>query len=193
LIQAALAVVIAKLAIRTLPLPAARTIVSRQQCLRRIVAPVRAARIVWAVETTSRVVPRMKNCLVQAVAAEAMLIQAGYPCELRIGAAKNGADELIAHAWVESEGTVAIGEFDLDQYTQLMAPRLQSGKSPVQLQAARDGCQVGGCKPPGSCVHDNLSRLSQGPARSPSAPAIGRGSEGVRHADSRLSFGCFST
>ena len=91
LIQAALAVVSAKLAVRTLPLPTARAIVTRQQRLGWMVVPVRADRIVWAVETASRVIPGMKNCLVQAVAAEAMLIQAGYPCELRIGAAKNGA------------------------------------------------------------------------------------------------------
>jgi len=62
-----------------------------------------------------------------------MLIQAGYPCGLRIGAAKNGADELIAHAWVESEGRVVIGEFELDRYTPLKAPRLQGGRLPAQL------------------------------------------------------------
>ena len=83
-------------------------------------------------ETASRAIPGMKNCLVQAVAAEAMLIQAGYPCELRVGVAKKGPDELIAHAWVESEGRVVIGEFELDRYTPLKAPRLQGGTPPTQ-------------------------------------------------------------
>ena len=133
LIQAALAVVNAKLAMKTLPLPTARAIVARQQRLAWRVVPVRADRVVWAVETASRAIPGMKNCLVQAVAAEAMLIQAGYPCELRIGAAKKAPDELIAHAWVESEGRVVIGDFELDRYTPLMAPRLQSGTPPAQL------------------------------------------------------------
>jgi Transglutaminase-like superfamily len=133
LIRAALAVVNAKLATRTLPLPTARAIVTRQQRLGWTVVPVRTDRIVWAVETASRAIPGMKNCLVQAVAAEAMLIQAGYPCELRIGVAKNGADKLIAHAWVESEGRVVIGEFELDRYTPLMAPRLPGGTPPAQL------------------------------------------------------------
>ena len=77
LIRAALAVVNAKLATRTLPLPTARAIVTRQQHLGWTVVPVRADRIVWAVETASRAIPGMKNCLVQAVTAEAMLIQAG--------------------------------------------------------------------------------------------------------------------
>jgi hypothetical protein len=89
LIQAALAVVNAKLAVRTLPLSTARSIVTRQQRLGRMALPVRPDRIVWAVEGASRVIPGMKNCLVQAVAAEAMLIQAGHPCDLRTGAAKN--------------------------------------------------------------------------------------------------------
>ena len=74
----------------------------------------------------------MKNCLVQAVAAEAMLIRAGHPCELRIGAAKNGPNELIAHAWLESEGRVLIGDFELDRYTPLIASPLQGGTSRAQ-------------------------------------------------------------
>ena len=119
LIRAAVAVVSAKLAIRTLRLPAARAAVTRLERLGWYVAPAKAERIVWAVETAGRTIPGMKNCLVQAVAAEAMLIRAGHPCELRIGAAKNGLDELIAHAWLESGGRVLIGEFELDRYTPL--------------------------------------------------------------------------
>jgi hypothetical protein len=132
LIRAALAVVNAKLATRTLPLPKARAIVTRQQRLGWTGVPVRADRIVWAVETASRAIPGMKNCLVQAVAAEAMLIQAGYPCELRVGVAKKGPDELIAHAWVESEGRVVIGEFELERYTPMNAPSPRGGTPPAQ-------------------------------------------------------------
>ena len=126
LMRAALAVVSAKLAIRTLRLPAASAAVMRLQRLGLqrlgwIVGPARADRIVWAVEIAGGAIPGMKNCLVQAVAAEAMLIRAGHPCELRIGAAKNGPRELIAHAWLESEGRVLIGNFELDRYAPLMA------------------------------------------------------------------------
>ena len=35
--------------------------------------------------------------------------------------------------WVESEGRVVIGEFELDWYTPLVVPRPQSDKSPLQL------------------------------------------------------------
>ena len=121
LMRAALAVVSAKLAIRTLSLPGARAAVTRLERLGWIVMSARADRIVWAVETAGGAIPGMKNCLVQAVAAEAILIRAGHPCELRIGAAKNGPRELIAHAWLESEGRVLIGDFELDRYAPLMA------------------------------------------------------------------------
>jgi hypothetical protein len=42
------------------------------------------------VDAAGRAMPGMKNCLVQAVAAEAIRIGMGHPCELRIGAAKKG-------------------------------------------------------------------------------------------------------
>lgn len=132
LMRAALAVVSAKLAIRTLRLPAARAAVTRLECLGWFVTPAHPDRIIWAVEAAGRAIPCMKNCLVQAVAAEAMLIRAGHPCELRIGAAKNGPGELIAHAWLESEGRVLIGEFELERYTPLVAPHLQRGTPPSQ-------------------------------------------------------------
>ena len=68
-----------------------------------------------------------------------MLNQAGHPCELRIGAA-NGADELIAHAWVESEGRVVIGEIELDRYAPLKGLHVQSGKSPLPKMVAVTRC-----------------------------------------------------
>ncbi|MGZ6212905.1 MAG: lasso peptide biosynthesis B2 protein, partial [Candidatus Binataceae bacterium] len=86
----------------------------------------------WAVEAMGRAIPGMKNCLVQAIAAEAMLIRAGHPCEFRIGAAKTGPRELIAHAWLESKGKVLIGEFELDRYTPLVAPDLEGGARPAR-------------------------------------------------------------
>jgi len=132
LTRAALALISAKLAIRGLRLPAARAAVTRLERLRWIVRPARADRIVWAVETAGGAIPGMKNCLVQAVAAEAMLARAGHPCELRIGAAKNGPHELIAHAWLESEGRVLIGDFELDRYAPLVPARLQGGKPPTE-------------------------------------------------------------
>src|SRR5260370_41243803 len=131
LMRAALPVVRAKLAIRTLRLPAARAAVARLERLGWIVTPTPVDRIVWAVEAAGRAIPGMKNCLVQAVAAEAMLVRAGHPCEFRIGAAKNGP-RLIAHAWLESGGRVLIGEILLVRYNPLVAPPLHPATPPPQ-------------------------------------------------------------
>jgi transglutaminase superfamily protein len=132
LMRAALAVVSAKLAIRTLRLPAAQAAVTRSQRFGWFVMPASVERVIWAVEAAGRAIPGMKNCLVAAVAAEAMLARTGHPCELRIGVAKNAPNELIAHAWLESEGRVLIGEFELDRYKPLTAPHLRGSTTSVQ-------------------------------------------------------------
>ena len=78
-------------------------------------------KIAWAVETASRAVPRGQNCLVRALATGIVLNQFGYPNELKIGVAKPAAGGFAAHAWLESEGNVVIGDFELDRYVPLNA------------------------------------------------------------------------
>lgn len=78
-------------------------------------------RIAWAVAAVSRVVPRANNCLVRALATGIMLKRYGYPSELKIGVMKPAAGRFEAHAWLESEGNVVIGDFQLDQYVPLAA------------------------------------------------------------------------
>jgi len=80
-------------------------------------------RIAWAIQAISRYVPGMGNCLVQALAAQAMLARRNYPAHLRIGAAKDEVGQLKAHAWVELGGKVIIGKAGVSQYTPL--PRLE--------------------------------------------------------------------
>lgn len=75
-----------------------------------------AERIAWAVVAAGRRVPGGENCLAQAVAAEALLTRFGYPNEFRIGARRSGNGELQAHAWLESQGQVLIGGFELETY-----------------------------------------------------------------------------
>jgi Transglutaminase-like superfamily len=116
LISAAVALLSAKICVRILRLPLARSAVLRVQRLGIGAREARADRLVWAVDTASRAIPRMNNCLVRAVAAEAMFLRARHPCEIRLGAAKNGR-EFAAHAWLESGGAVVIGDFELDRYS----------------------------------------------------------------------------
>lgn len=75
--------------------------------------------VVWAVTIASRYVPGA-TCLVQALAAERLLKRAGHPAQLRIGVANQPAFR--AHAWVESDGKVLLGETDaLAEFTSLPA------------------------------------------------------------------------
>jgi hypothetical protein len=82
-----------------------------------------AARIAWAVPIAARRFPVRMTCLVQAIAADAMLRRRGCHPSLRIGVAPaSGAIE--AHAWVECAGKVIVGEVEnLARYSVLSAPR----------------------------------------------------------------------
>lgn len=66
-------------------------------------------RIGWAVRVASQYMPFAK-CLTQALVTKFMLAQQGCPGQLRIGVFKRDNGTLEAHAWVESEGRIVIGE-----------------------------------------------------------------------------------
>lgn len=121
LMRAAMALVTARIAVRTMPLRTARKAVLRSQKLRSaLLSPPPIERVVWAVETAGRAIPGASNCLVQALAAEAILMRAGYRCDLRIGVAKDGDQGLDAHAWLENgDGEVLIGRYNLSRYRPL--------------------------------------------------------------------------
>lgn len=77
-------------------------------------------RIGWAISAAKRFVPK-GNCLPQALAAESLLVRDGHPVEFRIGVVKTGQGGLEAHAWVESDGRLVVGDLTqgLDTYTPL--------------------------------------------------------------------------
>ena len=76
-------------------------------------------------------IPRA-TCLTQALVADAVLRWYGYAPELKIGVGRGEADRFQAHAWVEIDGKVVIGDLPaLDQYTPL--PTLTHGSHPVKL------------------------------------------------------------
>ena len=82
-------------------------------------------RIVSAVALTSGYVPGVK-CLERALAAKVLLSSRGHPVDLRIGVDRGRAQQLEAHAWLEDDGTIVIGDVeDLDRYTRL--PVLELG------------------------------------------------------------------
>jgi transglutaminase superfamily protein len=80
-------------------------------------------RIAWAIGVAQRVVPEA-TCLPQALVAEALLVRAGHPAELRIGVIKTDRDRLTAHAWVESGGRTVVGQLREGEPTYTPLPPL---------------------------------------------------------------------
>jgi hypothetical protein len=76
------------------------------------------AKIAWAVAAANRILHG--DCLPLALAVELMLRHYGYPAEFKIGAGRDPGGAFIAHAWVESEGQVVIGDFELGKYAELV-------------------------------------------------------------------------
>jgi hypothetical protein len=124
LLRAGLTLTLVKLALLMLPFATARRLVGKFTRRRRFPSEASLApgHLVWSVEAVSRVMPCMYNCLVRALAAELMLARAGYPCQLKFGAARSAGGQFMAHAWLEAEGGVVIGEYELGRYTPLLVP-----------------------------------------------------------------------
>jgi hypothetical protein len=86
--------------------------------------PVREAadRVAWAVTGLARRLPGM-TCLVQSLAAHALLLRRGCPSQLHIGVqapGPSGGRPLEAHAWVVCERRVVVGAVeDLGDYAVL--------------------------------------------------------------------------
>lgn len=77
-----------------------------------------AGQLSWAVRAVSRYVPHA-TCLTQALALHIMLRQEGLPSRIQIGVSKD-AGHFEAHAWVESQDRVVIGDSGLPRYTPMM-------------------------------------------------------------------------
>jgi hypothetical protein len=87
-----------------------------------------AARIRWepivaALSVAARRVPFRTTCLVEAVAAEAMLHRRGYDARLQNGVVRPGGAALEAHAWVELDGKVVVGQLETLRHYAVLVPR----------------------------------------------------------------------
>lgn len=77
-------------------------------------------RIVWAVEVSSRYMPGGVKCLARALTTKVLFHWHGYTPDLRIGVAKSNGGQLEAHAWIEYQGWVVIGNLrDLKRFIPL--------------------------------------------------------------------------
>ncbi len=83
--------------------------------------PAKTDTIIWAVAVGSRYVPAA-TCLTQALAGQVLLNRHDAPALLCIGVAKDEQGVFQAHAWVESQGRILMGNSpDLRRYTRVSA------------------------------------------------------------------------
>jgi hypothetical protein len=84
------------------------------------VKPVSVDFIVWTVAVAGRYTPGVAMCLARALTTQLLLNRYGYPHQLHIGVAKNDAQALEAHAWIEFEGEVVVGKLsNLERFKSL--------------------------------------------------------------------------
>lgn len=67
-------------------------------------------RIVWAVTVSSLYMPGGAKCLAQALTAQLVMKRHGYAPRLQIGVTRDGSGQLLAHAWLEHQGQVILGD-----------------------------------------------------------------------------------
>ena len=119
LVRSLMLVGFARVALWTLPFNVARRLVVRHKP-RQPDSSLSTEKIGWAISVAKDFVPK-GNCLPQALAAESLLLRGGHPVEFRIGVAKTPGGRIEAHAWVESEGRLVVGDLTqgLSTYTPL--------------------------------------------------------------------------
>lgn len=119
-----------RLALWLLPFGQVRILLERGAAIERShqsPATVSVGFIVRAVKAASRYTPGGAMCLVRALTTQSLLGRYGYPHELRIGVARNAANGLEAHAWIEYKGQVIIGELNrLNDFQPLVAADTRS-------------------------------------------------------------------
>ena len=69
-------------------------------------------KITWAIQVMSQFTPR-STCLVRALSGQILLSQYGYDSNIKIGVARDKG-EFEAHAWLEQDGGVILGESEVD-------------------------------------------------------------------------------
>jgi hypothetical protein len=75
--------------------------------------------IIEAIERISQVLAPLRiNCLPRALVGHRLLGRKGFNVQLKIGVLKHPSDRLAAHAWLEYEGQVILGDLrNLGQFT----------------------------------------------------------------------------
>ena len=122
LVQAWLLLLLADLALRLLPFTTVQHYCRRQHVPRgqgSANALPAATRIAWLVEKAGQYCPLGTSCLKEALVLSRLLAQRGVSTTLRIGVGHR-AEAFAAHAWLEQDGRVILGDSDVDAYSRLI-------------------------------------------------------------------------
>lgn len=123
LLRAAVLVAAARIALSILPFRWLRGLTGVKLAISPRLAGMPVQRLSWAVQAAARRIPRA-TCLTQALAMQRLLAQAGRRAELRIGVAKDATRGFEAHAWVEWQGNVVLGNnMELHRYAPMLTLR----------------------------------------------------------------------
>ncbi|NEO97791.1 MAG: lasso peptide biosynthesis B2 protein [Symploca sp. SIO2E9] len=112
-----------RLGLWLLPFPSLRQAIakiSQSNSKQLQVKAVSVGKIIWAVNVSSYYMPGGVKCLARALTTQVFMSRYGHLPELRIGVAKGEGGQFEAHAWVESQGQVVIGNLvDLSRFMPL--------------------------------------------------------------------------
>jgi hypothetical protein len=120
LLKAAFLLVVVRLGLWLLPFDTLQRVlisISEGPAKLRDTDHVSVGEVTWAVEKAGRFMPRAATCLSLALTAQVLLLRRGHEAVVHIGVAKGGAEQFLAHAWVESGGKIVIGDHELERYT----------------------------------------------------------------------------
>ena len=122
LAQAWLLLLLSDLALRVFPF---RTILhdcrrqQKPQGQQPVDLSVPALRIAWLVEKAGQYCPLGTSCLKEALVLSRLLARRGVPTQLRIGVGRQ-AEAFAAHAWLEQDGRVILGDRNIEEYAPLL-------------------------------------------------------------------------
>lgn len=117
LLQALFATLIVRLALRWLPVQTVQRVTKGSS--RRATQSFVIDEIIWASHAAARLIFG-SNCLVRALAAQALLERHGYMPRVTIGVRKCKSAGFEAHAWVTCAGEVLIGGREAASYAPLV-------------------------------------------------------------------------
>jgi hypothetical protein len=78
--------------------------------------------IIWALNMSTHYIPGGAKCLARALTCRVFMSRYNYTSQLYIGVAKGEDEGLKAHAWIESQGQVVVGNLpDLCEFKKLVS------------------------------------------------------------------------